>query len=348
MKHFTQILALVLHETEFCTKLKDVITPDVDYFTPIHYAAEKGHKDIVEWLAKFTDEPNARSKGSDISCNYEYTPMHLASENGHLEVVKVLVECTNNPNPKTRTGVTPLYVAAQNGHKNIVKYLMELVPFPNDKTKFNQTPEWIAAYCGYPGIAALLGNQWSYDFDLNDSFIFKIFSGHDSIDSFMDLSETCVFSVLKQEEKNNPTEKIVQVNLWKQCIHKISSLVINTFKMIIERTIVSIPRVEENYRSMKIYPKYFNFENSKDICITKLSYGAISNYIKKVKNLPDDQYIFQVVKIKMIGEPPSQISLFDSEYTNIGLLDTSSCSLGNFNVWSRSMPEKLLLVLARF
>ena len=98
--------------------------------------------------------------------------MHLASENGHLEVVKVLVECTNNPNPKTRTGVTPLYVAAQNGHKNIVKYLMELVPFPNnDKTKFNQTPEWIAAYCGYPGIAALLGNQWSsYDFDLDDSF----------------------------------------------------------------------------------------------------------------------------------------------------------------------------------
>merc|ERR1712018_331790 len=80
-----------------------------------------------------------------------------------------------------------------------------------------------------------------------------------------------------------------------------------------ERTIASIPRVEENYRSKKIYPKYFNFENSKDICITKLSYGAISNYIKKVKILPDDQYIFQVVKIKMIGEPPSQISLFDSE-----------------------------------
>ena len=51
--------------------------------TPLYYASQKGHLEVVKYL---------KSVGADIHVKDKYglTPLHFASLNGHLEVVKYL------------------------------------------------------------------------------------------------------------------------------------------------------------------------------------------------------------------------------------------------------------------
>ena len=58
---------------------------DNDGNTPIGWAAEYGHKDVVELLIELKSDVN--KSGSD-----RYTPLMVAANRGHLDVVKVLLE----------------------------------------------------------------------------------------------------------------------------------------------------------------------------------------------------------------------------------------------------------------
>jgi|GEM_PF-5172634 len=96
----------------------------VDGITPIYYACQGDHADVVEYLL---------SVGADCSISPDdgLGVMHIASQNGNLEVVKLLVENHNDSsissnllNMQWSDGATALFLACQNGHFNVVEYLL--------------------------------------------------------------------------------------------------------------------------------------------------------------------------------------------------------------------------------
>jgi len=64
--------------------------------TPLHFAADKGHLDVVKYLVNQKTDINAQANGYSPG-----TPLHLASQNGHLDVVEYLVNRNADANAKT-------------------------------------------------------------------------------------------------------------------------------------------------------------------------------------------------------------------------------------------------------
>ena len=116
--------------------------------TPLHWACEKGHLPIVEYLISKGANVNERdrlgnfvihsaclngghlpiveylcSKGADIEAKdafYKRTPLHWASYWGKTEIVKFLVSKGANKNVVDSSGKTPYELANQNEIKNIL------------------------------------------------------------------------------------------------------------------------------------------------------------------------------------------------------------------------------------
>ncbi|XP_042873337.1 serine/threonine-protein phosphatase 6 regulatory ankyrin repeat subunit B-like [Penaeus japonicus] len=75
----------------------------------LHFAAEKGHTDLVSFLIENRASVNAASgKGM--------TPLHLASWGGHTEVIKALLSKGASGNAKTTAGMTAIHLASMGGH----------------------------------------------------------------------------------------------------------------------------------------------------------------------------------------------------------------------------------------
>jgi glyoxylase-like metal-dependent hydrolase (beta-lactamase superfamily II) len=87
--------------------------------TALHFAAQGGHKNIVEFLLK---------KGADINRNNiaDETPIHYAAAMGHKDVVAFLIEKKAIYNSVTLNGDTPLHYAARFGRMEITRLLVEL------------------------------------------------------------------------------------------------------------------------------------------------------------------------------------------------------------------------------
>jgi len=51
--------------------------------TPLHYASEHGHTDVIQLLIDHGADIDAKNK-------WGTTPLHLASSHGHTEIVKLL------------------------------------------------------------------------------------------------------------------------------------------------------------------------------------------------------------------------------------------------------------------
>ena len=65
--------------------------PNQRMVTPLHFAAEGGHKAICHMLISNADDENP----PDTDGN---TPLHLAARNGHLEVCKDILDATEDKN----------------------------------------------------------------------------------------------------------------------------------------------------------------------------------------------------------------------------------------------------------
>ncbi|KAH6970728.1 hypothetical protein BKA56DRAFT_622398 [Ilyonectria sp. MPI-CAGE-AT-0026] len=88
--------------------------------TALSYAAEKGHKAIVELLLD-TGKVNA-----DAQNRWGLTPLFWATKQGHEAIVKLLLDTRKvNVNIKDWGGQSPLLWAAHGGQKGIVKLLLE-------------------------------------------------------------------------------------------------------------------------------------------------------------------------------------------------------------------------------
>jgi ankyrin repeat protein len=87
--------------------------------TPLSWAAEKGHEEVVELLlAKENVDPDSKDET-------DRTPLSWAAEKGHEAVVKLLLATDNvDPDSKDRTDRTPLSWAAEKGHEAVVELLL--------------------------------------------------------------------------------------------------------------------------------------------------------------------------------------------------------------------------------
>ena len=92
--------------------------------TPLHKAAQNGHKNVVEYLISQGAEVNTTDK-------FGKTPLHFAtgeeSKDGELEIVKLLVETGAQIDKKDNFGMTPALIASIRGHENLVKYFKNSV-----------------------------------------------------------------------------------------------------------------------------------------------------------------------------------------------------------------------------
>nr|AAI71681.1 Ehmt1a protein [Danio rerio] len=87
--------------------------------TPLHCAAEEGHKDICHVLVQ---------AGANLDmCDIEQrTPLMYACNNNHLENVKYLLKAGASSAHKDMRGSTCLHLAARAGHTNVLQYLLSL------------------------------------------------------------------------------------------------------------------------------------------------------------------------------------------------------------------------------
>ena len=104
--------------------------------TPLHWAAVKGHKDVVLLLL---------DRGADPNSTFEdrwtpVTPLHWAANLGHKDVVLLLLNRGVDPNLADEDGWTPLHWAVRKGHKDVVLLLLQKGADPNMATNYGLTP----------------------------------------------------------------------------------------------------------------------------------------------------------------------------------------------------------------
>ena len=115
----------------------------------VHYAAESGHYEILDYLVK--------KLGCSPFCtdNYGVTPLHIAAYRGYLDVVKALIhDCLCDPIPLTVSNDTPLHYATRTGQFEIIKlYIEHYWCSPHLKGSFDRTPMDLAHSHGHYCIA---------------------------------------------------------------------------------------------------------------------------------------------------------------------------------------------------
>eukprot|EP01098_Paradermamoeba_levis_P004441 TRINITY_DN1904_c0_g1_i4.p2 TRINITY_DN1904_c0_g1~~TRINITY_DN1904_c0_g1_i4.p2 ORF type:complete len:486 (-),score=183.62 TRINITY_DN1904_c0_g1_i4:122-1579(-) len=79
----------------------------------LHYAAQKGHAQIVRVLLENGFDPNKTAKNNN-------TALHLASQNGHTDVVKVLLELKADPLAVSANGTAAL-IAKDSKTKEVIE-----------------------------------------------------------------------------------------------------------------------------------------------------------------------------------------------------------------------------------
>jgi len=162
--------------------------------TPLMWAAESGHEDMVNLLLRRKDV-NRNSKDHDGSTPLWYegiakllhgrkkvnpnskdtfgnTPLIYAAEGGHEGIVKLLLGQKGvNPDSRNDGGQTPLLCAAKNGREGIVKLLLDRKGVNPDSTNDDgQTPLLLAAKRGRESTVKLLLDRKEVNADSSDNY----------------------------------------------------------------------------------------------------------------------------------------------------------------------------------
>jgi ankyrin repeat protein len=92
----------------------------LDQWTPLHFAANEGHLEIVDLLLAQKDIT------VDPVSKLRRTPFHLASIRGNTEVLRKLHKAGADTNLSDHEGNTALHFSSENGHaKNLIFLLKE-------------------------------------------------------------------------------------------------------------------------------------------------------------------------------------------------------------------------------
>jgi len=148
--------------------------------TPLMWAAESGHEELVKLLFRRKDvKPNSKDHDGSTTLWYKgiaklllgrkkvnpnsrdrfgNTPLLYAAEGGYEGIVKLLLDRKKiNPDSRDNHGQTPLWRAAMGGHERVMKLLLDQKGVnPDSRSDNGQTPLWRAAWGGHEGIVKLL------------------------------------------------------------------------------------------------------------------------------------------------------------------------------------------------
>ncbi len=103
-------------------KINTINTPS---WLPLHHAASRGHKGIVQLLI---DHARDNGLALDINAKGEWnqvTPLHEACTGGHLDTVKILLVNGADINATNKYGLQPLHIAASEGYQDILQLLID-------------------------------------------------------------------------------------------------------------------------------------------------------------------------------------------------------------------------------
>lgn len=101
-----------------------------DGYTPLDFAKEKEHTEIISILTNWKTKNNKSPLYDSTNDNYSSSkdnndsPLHDAALEGNLDTVKKLIANGLDLNAKNKFGITPLHYASIAGHLEIVKYLL--------------------------------------------------------------------------------------------------------------------------------------------------------------------------------------------------------------------------------
>ncbi|KAL3275029.1 hypothetical protein HHI36_019801 [Cryptolaemus montrouzieri] len=102
-------------------------------FSPLHWAAKRGHLKIVEMLLLRGSRVNSTNRGDD-------TPLHLASAHGHRDIVLKLLKNKAEVNFINEHGNTPLHYACFWGYGDIAEDLVNHGANVAIVNKYGDTP----------------------------------------------------------------------------------------------------------------------------------------------------------------------------------------------------------------
>jgi ankyrin repeat protein len=127
--------------------------------SPLSWAAEKGHKDMVKLLL---EDGRVRVDSRDKN---DRTPLHYACRWGSRESVEILTGFGADPGTAdNRDRRTPLELAVKHGHEPVVEYLLDLCKVQvNSRNSSGETLLTIAARRGHAQIIKLLLRYGSAD-----------------------------------------------------------------------------------------------------------------------------------------------------------------------------------------
>jgi hypothetical protein len=118
-------------------------------YTPLHWAAVRGHWDAVEVLV-------ARGADVDAVGGDGGTPLHLAAHHDRPDMVRLLLEEGADLTIQNQWGRTPLHVAARRNCDLVAALLLSRGADPNATTREGWTPLHVAEMAGHPRVRDLL------------------------------------------------------------------------------------------------------------------------------------------------------------------------------------------------
>ena len=91
---------------------------DEDFLTPLLWATESGHLQVMRLLIEAKASKDATNKRQE-------TPLFMVATNGYATGVRVLTDAGADMEKADESGYTPLHSAAENGHLEAVHVLID-------------------------------------------------------------------------------------------------------------------------------------------------------------------------------------------------------------------------------
>ncbi len=116
--------------------------------TPLHVAVERGHPDLVDWLAEDAAKDNARNASG-------VTPLGLGAKAARLDLARMLLDHGADPNVVS-AGESALHLAAALDDRALAALLVERGASTKATARWKQTPLHVAASHNRSAVAELL------------------------------------------------------------------------------------------------------------------------------------------------------------------------------------------------